>query len=81
MKRQKDHLMIKRSAPELSNHAHPKLSRDILNVLKTENEINMQDLMRETGAKRGTLKDHLKKLVDSDEIKQHGKGRGTFYTL
>ena len=41
----------------------------------------VEDIIRATGAARGTLKDHLKHLMKGGYLVQHGKGKGTWYSL
>lgn len=41
----------------------------------------MRAAVEATGANRNTLKTHLRKLVESGHLTQHGSGRGTWYGL
>ena len=57
------------------------LSRQILELAKTRDEITVKDIEDSTGANRNTIKVHVKKLAADHYIVQIGKGRGAQYTL
>lgn len=59
---------------------HP-LDKEILTLLKKNESLKVGNFIELTGANRSTLKVHLKKLVEIEQIKQHGQRKGTFYTL
>lgn len=59
----------------------PELSLRIYELVKERGQIKMEEIIRATSAARGTIKDHLGTLLKNGHIVQHGKGKGTRYTL
>lgn len=59
----------------------PELSAKILKLLNSQGRLTISELESMTNANRNTIKKHLASLVESKKIKQHGKGRGTWYTI
>jgi Fic family protein len=59
----------------------PKLSLRIYELTKERGQIKVQDILRATDAARGTVKDHLNHLIRDGYLVQHGKGKGTWYSL
>ena len=59
----------------------PALSRQILELAKTRDEITLKEIEDSTGANRNTIKVHIKKLATEQYLMQVGKGRGARYTL
>jgi Fic family protein len=59
----------------------PDLALRIYELTKERGQVKVEDIIRATGAARGTLKDHLKHLVKGGYLVQHGKGKGTWYSL
>ena len=61
--------------------ALPALSLAILELTKNTGRVTVGEIVTATGASRNTVKAHLQKLVQAGQIKQHGAGRGVWYSL
>jgi len=59
----------------------PELSLRIYELSKERGQVKVEDIIRATGAARGTVKDHLNHLIRDGYLVQHGKGKGTWYSL
>jgi Fic family protein len=59
----------------------PELSLRIYELTKERGQVKVQDIVRATDAARGTVKDHLNRLLRDGYLTQHGKGKGTWYSL
>lgn len=59
----------------------PKLSQDILNMIKEHGQLSVSFLSKALDANRNTVKRHLQQLTKTNKIVLHGKGRGAFYTF
>ncbi len=59
----------------------PKLSEQILILLKDHEKLSVSDFVKLTGANRNTIKSHLFNLVDDGEIQKGGVGKGTYYFI
>ncbi len=59
----------------------PELSLRICELTKERGQVKVEDIIRATGAARGTVKDHLNHLIKDGYLAQHGKGKGTWYSL
>ena len=59
----------------------PELSLRIYELTKERGQVKVQDILRATDAARGTVKDHLNQLIKDGYLVQHGKGKGTWYSL
>ena len=59
----------------------PKLSEQILILLKDHEKLSVSDFVKLTGANRNTIKSHIFNLVDGGEIKKGGTGKGTYYFI
>ena len=57
----------------------PKLSLDILGLVKAHGQLTTAQAEQLTGANRATIKLHLAKLVKAGYMAKHGLGRGTWY--
>jgi Fic family protein len=57
------------------------LSLRIYELTKERGQVKIEDVIRATSAARGTVKDHLNRLIKSGYLMQHGKGKGTWYSL
>jgi len=55
------------------------LSEKIMGILNEHGRVTVKEAEVILGANRNTIKDHLKKLVQSDLIIKRGVGRGTWY--
>ena len=55
------------------------LSEKIMGILKEHGRVTVKEAEVILGANRNTIKDHLKKLVESGLIIKRGVGRGTWY--
>ena len=59
----------------------PELSLRIYELAKERGQVKVEDIIRATDAARGTVKDHLNHLIKDGYLVQHGKGKGTWYSL
>ena len=59
----------------------PELSLRIYELAKDRGQVKVEDIIRATDAARGTVKDHLIGLIKDGYLVQHGKGKGTWYSL
>lgn len=59
----------------------PELARTIVELVTQHGQVSVGEVMRITGAPRGTAKKHLADLVASGHLKRVGQGRGSRYTL
>ncbi len=81
MVKQKDNLAAKVKHEQTLRSSLPALSRQILEMAKTRDEITVKEIEDNTGANRNTIKVHVKKLVEQQYLLQFGKGRGVRYTI
>jgi hypothetical protein len=79
--KQKQRLEIKLDREKKILGQLPELSLRIFELAKDRGQIKVEDVLRVTGAARGTVKDHLTLLIKSGHLLQHGKGKGTWYSV
>lgn len=58
-----------------------KVSKQILVLLREHEMLSVGEISRLLGTSRNTIKSHVFSLVNHQQIKKHGTGRGTYYTL
>jgi Fic family protein len=61
--------------------AMPTLSLLIVDLVRKQGRITINDVVLASNANRNTIKTHLRKLAVAGQIKQHGAGRGVWYGL
>ena len=81
LKKQKDNLLKKVERERYFLEAMPALSADILELAKEMGRVTTNEIVMATKAKRATVRRRLEELVRSQLIRQHGKGKGTWYSL
>lgn len=59
--------------------AMPALSLQIIELAQKQGRITMNEIVLASGANRNTIKTHLRKLVQAEQLQQHGSGRGVWY--
>ena len=59
----------------------PELSLRIYELTKERGHVKIEDVIRATSAARGTVKDHLNRLIKNGYLVPHGRGKGTWYSL
>lgn len=59
----------------------PDLSAKVVELLQEHGKLSIAEMVQLIDANRNTLKKHLQALAQERRIFQHGKGRGTWYTL
>jgi len=74
MAKQKDNLAAKVKEEQALRSSLPALSRQILELAKTRDEITVKEIEDTTGANRNTIKVHVKKLAEQHYLLQVGKG-------
>lgn len=57
----------------------PPLSQEIMALVQARGKLSMADLVATTGRSRGTIKDHVARLVATGHLARHGAGRGVWY--
>lgn len=78
MSKQKNTLVSKLKK-EKSLMSLPKLSEQIIIALKDHGKLSLAEIVKLTGANRNTVKAHLFRLVDANQIQKEGKAKGTRY--
>lgn len=81
LKKQKDRLSKKLERERLLLVKLPKLSEEILSLIRQHEKLGISDLETLTGANRNTLKIRLRELVRDGFLAQSGKARATWYSL
>lgn len=81
LKKQKDKLAAKLEREKIIAPQLPKLSVEILTLLKEHAQLTITEIESLTQANRNTLKVRLRELVQDDFIEQNGQARATFYQL
>ena len=81
MVKQKNNLTAKVEEERLLRDALPALSRSILELANSREEVTVREIENVTIANRNTIKAHLKKLVENDYLQAVGQGRGVRYIL
>ena len=81
LKKQKDRLAKKLEREQLLHAKLPKLSGEILQLLKEHERLSISELETLTNANRNTLKVRLRELTRDGYILQSGKARATWYNL
>lgn len=80
LKAQKD-VLLKKIEQEKIFLKTPLLSQQILTLVKEHGRITNAAIQNFTNANRNTIKVHLQKLVSDGILIQHGKGKGSWYSL
>jgi Fic family protein len=61
--------------------ALPALSLQIIELAQKQGRVTMGEVFLASGASKNTIKAHLRKLVQANQLKQHGAGRGVWYSV
>ncbi|MCX8505014.1 MAG: Fic family protein [Alphaproteobacteria bacterium] len=59
----------------------PPVSGQIMALVKRDQRVTIGSLHHATALNRNTIKDHLRRLVETQQLQKHGTGKGTWYTL
>jgi len=81
LQKQKQRLEAKIEREKILIDTLPPLSLQVLELAKEHGHLSIGQIVEITGANRNTVKKHLQTLVTSQHLKQHGKGKGTWYGL
>ncbi len=81
LQQQKTRLAIKIDREKMVLITLPELAVEILDFVRDHGRVTMRDMIKKSGASRNTLKEHFRNLVEKRHIVQHGKGKGTWYSL
>jgi Fic family protein len=84
LKRQKDGLAARLERERIAQSSEadlPRLSLQIIKALQAKERLTITQLAAITVANRNTLKVRLRELVAAGRVRQHGKARGTWYSL
>lgn len=79
LKKQKDVLLRKVEREKLLEKLSP-LSEQIVALTKERGRLSISDVVVLLGVNKNTVKVHLRQLVESGHLEQHGSGRSTWYT-
>lgn len=79
LKKQKDILLGKIEREQLLERLHP-LAEQILVIARERGRITIAEAVALLDANRNTVKLHLRQLVQQGYLKQHGTGKGTWYS-
>ncbi|WP_192484022.1 Fic family protein [Cysteiniphilum marinum] len=74
-------LMLKIEKEQMLLQTLPETSLMIVEHIKAHGRVTLSEMVTLTSINRNTLKKHFKKLVSMNQINQHGKGRGVWYSL
>ncbi len=80
LKRQKDTLFGKIEREQLLERLHP-LAEQMLVIARERGRITIAEAVTLLAANRNTVKLHLRQLVQQGYLKQHGTGKGTWYSV
>lgn len=81
MRKQKDNLLRKVERERQFLQAMPQLDADILELVRENGRTTTAEIVIATQANRATVRKRLEELVRSNLLEQHGRQRGTWYTL
>jgi len=79
LQQQKARLEIKMTREKLLMEQLPPLSVEIVDLVKTQGQLKIAQIVELTGANRNTVKKHLGDLVAANHIAKQGVGKGTTY--
>lgn len=79
LQRQKKHLEVKLEKEKILLEMLPKLSLQVLELLKSHGRLGISEIAVLTKANRNTLKKTLSALVKENYIERNGKGKATWY--
>jgi len=81
MQKQKANLQVKIEREHLLDGELPKLSAQILDLVRQQGRLQTSDIQRLTGESRSTIKVHISELVRRKILSRHGRGPATWYTM
>lgn len=81
LQKQKRNLEIKVEREGAMRGELNKLAGSILDIAAEHGQIRIADVIRMTGAPRGTIKKRIGELMSAGQLQRGGRGRGTWYTL
>lgn len=81
LQRQKARLEKKVERERMTFGRMPELSVRIVEFIREHGRASVAQLVSATGASRNTIKDHLRRLVERDQLAMRGAGRGAWYEL
>lgn len=81
LQRHKRRLAARLESERLLLGSLPELQMRLLELVRERGRLSVAEAVKATGAKRSTLKDHLRALTELGHLRRHGAGRGTWYGL
>ena len=81
MVKQKDNLASKIDDERQLRENSPALSRSIMQLASTNEQLTVRDLEAATGVNRNTLEAHLEKLAEQEYLLNVSKDRGVWYRV
>ena len=81
LKQQKSNLELKIEDKKTKYDADlPILSKKVLQLFETHEQLAISEMVKLTGANQNTLKLRLRELVSAELLRRHGKARATWYS-
>ena len=81
LKKQKSNLELKIEDKKTKYDADlPILSKKVLQLFETHEQLAISEMVKLTGANQNTLKLRLRELVSAELLRRHGKARATWYS-
>lgn len=81
LKQQKSNLELKIEDKKTKYDADlPILSKKVLQLFETHEQLAISEMVKLTGANQNTLKLRLRELVSAELLQRHGKARATWYS-
>jgi Fic family protein len=80
LRQQKSRLEVKIARERAMAEKFPELALAILELAKAHGRVTNGQVVEVTGANRNTVKKHLQMLVQTGNLVQHGRGKGTWYS-
>jgi uncharacterized membrane protein len=81
LQKQKCNLEAKVERERIMRASLPELAIAILDLAAEHGQIRVGDILRSTGAPRGTIKKRVSDLLVAGHLRRGGKGRSTWYSL
>jgi Fic family protein len=81
LKSQKDHLEAKVQQEHILLSQQPEVAQLILDIVGSRGRVTISDLEKLTSLPKSKLRRNLEKLVATNQLRQNGHQKGTYYTL
>jgi Fic family protein len=81
LQQQKRRLESKVDSEKLFLATQPMLTVKILDEVRKQGRVSIGHMIHVTGVSRSTLRDHLRALVEKQQLVRYGSGKGSWYAL